>query len=69
MRGAVLYKLGLDFVKHRVMRLSYGIVNAPIFLPGHHPEEKKHVDIAGNIRCHDVMYWYATKACYSACFC
>ena len=61
MRGAVLYKLGLDFVKDRVMRVSYGTVSRVPFREGYHPVSRKEVDFDGFPRCGGVMHWFAKK--------
>lgn len=61
MRGAVLYKLGLDFVKDRMMRLHYGVSVNVIFVAGDHPEYRKVTDLAGNVRCRGVMDWFINK--------
>jgi len=61
MRGAVLYKLGLDFVKDRVMRASYGTVMRVPFREGYHPESRKEIDFDGKPRCSGVIHWFAKK--------
>ena len=61
MRGAVLHGLGLDLVKERLMRRSYGVVIRPVFRDGVHPEERKYRDEAGTFRCRGVMQWFARK--------
>jgi hypothetical protein len=61
MRGAVLYKLGLDFVKDRIMRRSYGVAMNVAFRAGHHPTSRKVTSLDGVVRCEDVMHWYAYK--------
>ena len=61
MRGAVLYKLGLDFVKDRIIRKSYGVAMNVAFRPGHHPNSRKVTSLDGVVRCEDVMHWYAYK--------
>jgi hypothetical protein len=61
MRGAVLYKLGLDYVKDRVMRRSYGVPTSVIFRDGYHPVSRRWVDAAGDTRCQGVMRWFASK--------
>jgi hypothetical protein len=60
-RGAVLYKLGMDLVKDRVVRASYGTSSLARFQEGHHPISAKVVDRDGLVKCNDVMYWFATK--------
>jgi hypothetical protein len=61
MRGAVLHGLGLNLVKERLMRRSYGVTSRPVFVPGRHPENLKYEDVDGTVRCKDVMEWYAIK--------
>lgn len=62
MRGAVMHGLGLNLVRERLMRRSYGVVSQPIFRPGVDPQSRRFVDIAGVARCRGVMDWYARKA-------
>ena len=61
MRGAVLYKLGMDFVKSRVMSKSYGVAFNAEFRPGYHPTSRKIECVDGISRCEDVMKWYVRK--------
>ena len=61
MRGAVLYKLGLDLVKDRVMRVSYGTAARVPFQEGYHPMSRRVMDYEGNPRCTGVMHWFANK--------
>ena len=62
MRGAVLHGLGLNLIKERNMRRSYGITTQPEFVNGVHPIGRRTVSpIDGSIRCKDVMRWYVTK--------
>lgn len=61
MRGAVLHKLGLDFVKNRIMRSSYGISTLQEFRTGFHPEIRKVEGFDGIMLCKGVMDWYAKK--------
>lgn len=61
MRGAVLHKLGLDFVKNRIMRSSYGISMNRKFQTGFDPEIHKVEGFDGNMLCEGVMDWYAKK--------
>ena len=61
MRGAVLYKLGLNFVKERLMRRSYGACVQVLFSSGYHPEHLKVECIDGVIRCDRVMDWFVQK--------
>jgi hypothetical protein len=60
-RGAVLSKMGVNSVKERRMRRHYGLVTSKIFRPGHDPESRKFVDIAGLTRCRDSTDWYSYK--------
>jgi hypothetical protein len=60
MRGAVLHKMGLNFVKERLMRRHYGVSHWRDFQAGD-PQYLKGVSIAGNVICNDVMKWYAYK--------
>jgi hypothetical protein len=64
MKGAVLYKLGLDFVKDRVMRVSYGTTTGVPFEEGHHPDSRKVMGYDGTARCSGVMHWFAKKVSY-----
>jgi hypothetical protein len=61
MRGAVLYKLGLDYVKDRVLRLSYGIQTNVLFRRDYHPVARRYVDFSGQLRCRGYMRWYAKR--------
>jgi len=61
LRGAVLHGLGLTSIKERLMRRSYGVSSHPAFIQGVHDEKRKWVDTAGDVRCRDVMEWFATK--------
>ena len=61
MRGAVLHKLGLDFVTDRFARKSYGVVFNADFKPGVHPPSRKINCLDGVVRCENVMNWYASK--------
>lgn len=63
MLGAVLYKLGLDTVKSRIMRRSYGVVYNVEFLPGYHPPSQRYVCLDDVTRCQHVMNWYVRKVC------
>ena len=56
-----MHGLGLNLVKERLMRRSYGVVSQPIFRPGVDPQNRRFVDIVGVARCRDVMDWYARK--------
>jgi hypothetical protein len=68
MKGAVLYKLGLDFVKDRVLRVSYGTSTCIPFEEGYHPDSRKVMDYDGIARCRGVMHWFAKKVCYLSRF-
>lgn len=61
MCGAVLYKLGLDFVKSRIMTRSYGVAYNVDFKPGHHPSSRRIECLDGITRCENVMDWYVRK--------
>ena len=62
MRGAVLYKMGLNLVKERLMRRHYGVVyNRYGFNEGSDPEGLRGFDINGELLCRDVMEWYTQK--------
>lgn len=61
MRGAVLYGLGLNMVKERLMRRSYGVTSNPAFVANIHNPRRKFVDVDGVERCRDFMDWYAVK--------
>ena len=61
MKGAVLHKLGLNFVKERMMRRNYGVsFNRNPFKPGD-PAERKGTNLRGESICRGAMRWYATK--------
>ena len=57
----MLYKLGLDFVKDRVMRVSYGTASRVPFRHGYHPVSRKEIDYDGRPRCGGVMQWFSKK--------
>jgi len=61
MRGAVLYGLGSDFVKERILRRSYGLRSSPVFIEGKHPQSRKFTGVDGLPYCKDVMDWIAIK--------
>jgi hypothetical protein len=61
MRGAVLYKLGLDVVKERIMPRNYGTTMSSVYRQGYHPSARKYMSIDGVTRCRGEMDWYATK--------
>src|SRR5438552_2289578 len=65
MRGAVLYKLGLDFVKERIARRHYGHAWNPNFIQGHHPEFRKFTNVAGWVLCSNAVDYYVKKVCIS----
>jgi hypothetical protein len=60
-RGAVLHRMGLEIVKERRMRASYGIDKAVPFELGTHPLPRMIVGPDGILRCSEVMHWYARK--------
>jgi hypothetical protein len=62
MKGAVLYKLGLDLVRTRIMRSSYGTELRLSFKEGIHRESRKVYDYDNLPRCEGCMYWFAKKA-------
>jgi len=65
MRGAVLHGLGMDLIKERLMRRSYGSEFQAIFNADEHPESLKFIDhIDGRFRC-NIMKWYACKVRHS----
>jgi hypothetical protein len=51
MHGAVLHKLGLDFVMDRMMRASYGVHMDHVFRAGKDPEHRKFLAMDGVLRC------------------
>jgi hypothetical protein len=61
MRGALLRGLGLNPIKQRAMRRSYGVSSNPVFDPDQHLDSRKYIDIDGTTRCKDVMEWFARK--------
>jgi len=61
MCGAVLYKLGLDFVKSRVMSKSYGVAYNLEFKSGVHPASRRIEGVDGVSRCENAMDWYVRK--------
>lgn len=61
MCGAVLYKLGVDYVKSRIMTRSYGVPFNVDYRPGYHPSSRRIECIDGIIRCEDVMDWFVRK--------
>ena len=61
MRGAVLYKMGMNMVKERVMRRHYGLVISDIFREGYDPEALKFRGKDGSWRVKNVLHWFANK--------
>jgi len=61
MKGAVLYRLGMNSVKERKMRANYGIAACQIFRQGVHPASSKYVDPAGEFRSDAGLRWVAKK--------
>jgi len=61
MKGAVLYKLGLDLVETRVLRYSYGMDGFVPFKDGYHPEDRKVYDYEGVAKCEGYLHWFAKK--------
>ena len=66
MRGAVLHGLGLNQIRERLMRRSYGVATNPGFITNRHPENRKFVDVDGVTRCRDVMEWFTCKVSCSS---
>jgi hypothetical protein len=64
MRGAVLYRMGLNCVKDRLMRRNYGVVHQGKYKPGEHPEFLRAVNKAGMVVCNRAMEWCAYKVCH-----
>jgi hypothetical protein len=60
-RGAVMHKLGINYVKERVLRRHYGTVVSKPFIEGVHPESSKCMYPDGVLRCTSVMLWYVNK--------
>jgi hypothetical protein len=61
MRGAVLHKLGLNFVKERLMRVSYGIIVNELFREGYHPWDSRVIDVDGVPRCTNLLNWFVRR--------
>jgi hypothetical protein len=61
MRGAVLYKMGMNMVKERVMRRHYGLVISDDFREGYDPEELKFRGKDGSWRVKNVLHWFVNK--------
>jgi len=61
MRGAILHRMGFNFVKERIMRRNYGVIYTRIpFLPGD-PRHLLTITESGMPGCKKVMRWYALK--------
>lgn len=69
MRGAVLHKMGLNYVKERLMRRHYGVSHNRPFEYGKDPISLKGTNAAGTVICRTVMKWYANKVYFFAPFC
>ena len=67
MKGAVLYRLGMNSVKERMMRDNYGLSCNQIFRQGVHPESSKYVDARGEIRTNVGVEWIANKVSCADC--
>jgi hypothetical protein len=61
MKGAVLTGLGLNLIKERLMRRSYGVKSHTVFVAGQDPLSRRYVDVDGTVRCRDVMKWYVVR--------
>jgi hypothetical protein len=61
MRGAVLHGLGLNQIRERVMRTSYGVAANPVFVANRHPLNRRFVDVDGVTRCKEVMDWFTRR--------
>jgi len=61
MKGAVLHRLGMNFVKERLMRTNYGISVQKVFDPSIHPEHLKGVSKSGKTICRKGITWCAYK--------
>lgn len=64
MRGAVLHKMMLEFVKERMLRSTYGLVIGALFRPGHDAPWREYIDYDGNRRCSS-MLWLARKVFFT----
>ena len=60
-RGAVLHKLGLNYVHERVMRRHYGIVTFVPYDKARHPKKLRFKGMDGQWKCNNVMNWFAAK--------
>lgn len=61
MKGAVLHKMGLNYVKERMLRRNYGVSHYRDFNYGKDPIRLQGEDAAGDVVCFSVMNWYANK--------
>jgi len=61
MKGAVLYRLGMNSVKERMVRDNYGLSCSQIFRQGVHPESSKYVDPSGETRTNAGVDWIVKK--------
>jgi len=61
MKGAVLHRLGMNFVKERRMRRNYGIRCQTPFKMTIHPEHLKGLDPSGETVCTKAVEWCAYK--------
>jgi hypothetical protein len=61
MKGAVLYRLGMNSVKERLLRDNYGFSCAKPFIQGVHPESSKFIDARGDVRSKVALEWVAKK--------
>jgi len=61
MKGAVLYRLGMNSVRERVMRDNYGLSCTQIFRQRVHPESSKFIDPRGDLRTNKGVIWLANK--------
>ena len=61
--------MGVDIVKERMMRASYGIEKAVPFEFGRHPLSRLLVGPDGILRCSEVIHWYTKKVNISSPTC
>lgn len=61
MKGAVLYRLGMNWIKERKMRRNYGIEISTDFTPGVHPESSRYTDASGRDLTRVGLEWVAYK--------
>ena len=60
--GAVMYNLGMNVVKGRIMEKSWDFKSdVVLFVSGYHPASRKYLDGDGIARCKDVMEWTTLK--------